>query len=586
MGKLHKALAIIGMLGSALSVSAPALAQSDDDPPIVPDAVPSDQAGRSAGSKDTPNQPTRWDDPRLAYSIANGRWKVSFTVVRAYQSGDYAMMFSLASFDVQACQKIEGPRDLCLDVLNALANASRLSGIMMEERGDRAAALALRIATEVFGEDHAETAKALDNVGMLKSARSLYREADPYFRRALATRRAIYPPDDLMVAVSLNNVATNAVELAHLAEAESLLREALAIAEALPAPDDGWTSIVEDGEVVAPKPKATEHPAARLYRGQLADVLDRQGAFRIAEPMHRLNLQATREALGDTHPDTASAWNALGFNLIEQGRFEEARPAFYQAVEIAGRALGQYHEATANYLANLAIATAALEGDAASVPLLRRALEIRIALFGENHASVARTKENIGVALARLGAFEEAEAMYRSALEVSQRLLGDDHPRVAAISANLGVLLSRRGRYKEAAAQLERAIVLLEEAYGPDHPSLAAPNANLGVALFKSYQPDEALAAMMRARRIARMSRPPGHPDRIEAARRLADAHWMLLSPGGESFAFYREGEDDVIARLESSTGFGAEARRELKEWRPLFVGTVRSAWRFARKSS
>jgi len=47
--------------------------------------------------------------------------------------------------------------------------------------------------------------------------------------------------------------------------------------------------------------------------------------------------------LGEEHPDTASSYNNVAYNLNAQGRYEEAEPLFRKAVASMEKALGYDH---------------------------------------------------------------------------------------------------------------------------------------------------------------------------------------------------------------------------------------------------
>jgi tetratricopeptide (TPR) repeat protein len=87
------------------------------------------------------------------------------------------------------------------------------------------------------------TARLIKQLGALLFAKSLYTQAEPFYRRALAIDEAIVGPDHPTVAIVLNNLAQLLQATNRLAEAELLMRRALAIDEASLGPDHSNVAI-------------------------------------------------------------------------------------------------------------------------------------------------------------------------------------------------------------------------------------------------------------------------------------------------------------------------------------------------------
>ena len=59
--------------------------------------------------------------------------------------------------------------------------------------------------------------------------------------------------------------------------------------------------------------------------------------------------------LGPDHPDTASSYNNVSYNLFVQGRLAEAEPFLRKAVEVIERRVGPDHPRSKLYRANLEV---------------------------------------------------------------------------------------------------------------------------------------------------------------------------------------------------------------------------------------
>ena len=158
----------------------------------------------------------------------------------------------------------------------------------------------------------------------------------------------------------------------------------------------------------------------RFYEGQ--------SAYKGAEKWYRQCLKATRNRLGNDHPDVASSLNNLALLYESQGRYEKAEPLYLQA------------------------------------------LELRKRLLGDDHPDVATSLNNLAGLYKSQGHYEEAEPLYLQALELYKRLLGNDHPHVAYSLNNLAVLYYNQGRYKEAESLFLQALIITERMLGPNHP--------------------------------------------------------------------------------------------------------------------
>ena len=76
----------------------------------------------------------------------------------------------------------------------------------------------------------------------------------------------------------------------------------------------------------------------------MATLLQDMGQLKEARPLLEEDLQASRETLGDHHPDTLISVGNLALLLQEMGLLEEARPLCDEALrgrrENAGRGCG------------------------------------------------------------------------------------------------------------------------------------------------------------------------------------------------------------------------------------------------------
>ena len=166
-----------------------------------------------------------------------------------------------------------------------------------------------------------------------------------------------------------------------------------------------------------------------------------------------------QKVLGEEHPDTATSYNNVAFNLTAQGKYVEAEPLYRKALAIYRKGLGEEHADTATSYNNVAYNLKAQGKYAEAEPLFRKALALRRKVLGEEHPDTASSYNNVASNLNAQGKYAGAEKIWR-----------------------LGADCFARARLRIAISGLNRATKTGE---GSPLPSLAAVMARNG-------KPDEA----------------------------------------------------------------------------------------------
>jgi tetratricopeptide (TPR) repeat protein len=164
------------------------------------------------------------------------------------------------------------------------------------------------------------------------------------------------------------------------------------------------------------------------FLAKAQDVMKR-GKYAEAEPFYRKALAVYEEILGPKHPDTATSYNELAYNLQAQGRPREAEP------------------------------------------LYRKALAVCEEVQGPKHPNTATSYNNLGSNLDAQGRAREAEPLLQKALAVCEEVQGPKHPNTATSYNNLGSNLDAQGRAREAEPLLQKALAVREEVLGPSTPT-------------------------------------------------------------------------------------------------------------------
>jgi len=264
------------------------------------------------------------------------------------------------------------------------------------------------------------------------------------------------------------------------------------------------------------------HPDTASSLNNLAGLLEAQGDYAAARPLYERALQITEQALGPSHPSTASSLNNLAGLLEAQGDYAAARPLYERALSLREQALGPSHPSTASSLNNLAGLLEAQGDYAAARPLYERALQITEQALGPSHPSTASSLNNLAGLLRAQGDYAAARPLYERALQITEQALGPSHPSTATSLNNLAGLLMRLGDLATAQEYHERALALREQVLGPTHPHTAQSLWWLGTVRANMGDRDGARARLQRAVTIYMHTLGPTHPTTQQCQRQLA----------------------------------------------------------------
>jgi tetratricopeptide (TPR) repeat protein len=294
-------------------------------------------------------------------------------------------------------QALEGRRRILGDdhaeTLATIANLAELHRV----QHDLAAAEplqreALRGFRRVLGDDHGHTLIAINNMGGLHRAKGEYAEAESYYREAEERCRRVLGSENSTTLSVINNLGRLLTLQGRLAEAEPLIEEAVATKRRVFGDD---------------------HPLTRTAINSLGGLLMRQGRLAEAESCFRELMEMNRRR-GGSPP--MSLVNALAAVVDMQGRWDEAAPLHREVREHAGRTRGDEHPRTLVAINNLGrnLHRRGKLGDAAT--LLAHGFRTAQAEHGE-HPLTAMLEHHYADVLCRLGDLDEALDLAQSAVE-------------------------------------------------------------------------------------------------------------------------------------------------------------------------
>ena len=378
---------------------------------------------------------------------------------------------------------------------------------------------ALAIREKTLGPDHPEVAASLNGLAGLSWTQGKYTEAEPLWKRALSIREKTLGSDHPDVARSLDNLAVLYFSQGKYAEAEPLWKRALTINEKALGPN---------------------HPDVATTLSNLGALYWRQGKYTEAEPLFKRVLGIWEKTLGPDHPDVATSLSNLATLYWDQGKYTEAEPLCKRALAIREKTLGPDHPDVAISLDNLAIHYCKQRKYTEAESLCKRALAIREKALGPDHPDVATSLEVLGGLYGLQGEHTEAKSLFRRAIAIKENALGSDHPDVARSLDNLAVLYQEEGEYAEAESLCKRALAIWEKALGPDHSEVANCLNNLASLYSEQGKYAEAEPLYKRALAIRENSLGPNHPYVATSLKRLAILY-SSLDEANENLRYYKK---------------------------------------------
>jgi len=258
----------------------------------------------------------------------------------------------------------------------------------------------------------------------------------PHAQAALDLRRKHLGNEHLDTLKSMNHLGLLLRTLGRAQETEVLWREAVNTGRRTFGADD---------------------PKTLTWTFNLAHLIEDRGDLAGAEQMYRQVLQSRRKMLGEENDETLAVQNRLGGLLMVHGRFDEADPLLVDALAKRRRTLGDDHLDTLVSLNDLAMLREAQKRFDECEALHRESLEGCRRVLGADHPFTLISLNNMGKLLMQRGRPADAEPFLRDATDRSRRAAGDSNPRTLMFIGNLGTVLARQGKFPEAEALLLEA---------------------------------------------------------------------------------------------------------------------------------
>ncbi|XP_069769631.1 nephrocystin-3 isoform X2 [Narcine bancroftii] len=163
-----------------------------------------------------------------------------------------------------------------------------------------------------------------------------------------------------------------------------------------------------------------DHPDCAQSLNNLAALYDEKEEHEKAEELYEKALEIRCRALAPDHPSVAYTVKHLAVLYKKRGKLEKAIPLCQLAVEIRQKSFGPKHPSVATALVNLAVLYCQMKKHTKALPLYDRALKIYEDSLGCCHPRVGETLKNLALLSYEEANFEKAAKLYKRAMDIKE----------------------------------------------------------------------------------------------------------------------------------------------------------------------
>ena len=378
------------------------------------------------------------------------------------------------------------------------ATLQRVLGEVHYELGmqDTAGALlreALQTQSEVYGENHLETAKTLLAYGIQQQTVGAFESAVEFIDRASAIRQTLLDSSDPAVIEALSAQAFYQETVGNYDQAERLHNQALSLARAQSSSKGGelvaqqmaklasllrLQDRLDEAVALLREALATQdrvyggaHPESDETKRQLAELLADRRQFEEAEILYKELLASRTKMLGADHYETGSAWNSYGHLLSAMGNIAGAIDAYNRMLAITRKSSGDTHPALAAGYNNVAILQRNLENLDEAVEGFQLSLAMQDAVgIDPEHPNRAYPIAGLGRVYLLQRRYNEAAIEIERAWDIRRKQFADDHILIIELKGDLGAIYAELGRTAEAEPLLVESYNHVQENWGNEDP--------------------------------------------------------------------------------------------------------------------
>ncbi|MEU2063794.1 FxSxx-COOH system tetratricopeptide repeat protein [Streptomyces sp. NPDC013455] len=236
------------------------------------------------------------------------------------------------------------------------------------------------------------------------------------------------------------------------------------------------------------------HPETLTSRNNLGYAYRDAGDVKRAIPLLETTLAQRREVLSEVHPSTLISCNNLGYAYRLAGLLRQAIPLLEACLERSEQVLGELDPTTLNCRNNLAGAYRDAGDLKRAIPLLETTLAQREEVLGDTHRDTLTSRNELAGAYRDAGDLKRAIPLLETTLTQCEQVLGDTHPSTLTARNNLASTYRQAGQLERAITLLEATLAQREQVLGDTHPSTLTSRNNLASAYRRAGQLERAIA--------------------------------------------------------------------------------------------
>lgn len=236
-------------------------------------------------------------------------------------------------------------------------------------------------------------------------------------------------------------------------------------------------------------------------------------------------LRTTLKALGENHPDTALAQNALGRFYRRIGSNVAAEKAFQKSLATYQSVLGDQHTKTTTAIYALASLYRQMEEYTKAESLLRKCHELEATMLGEEHPEPVLTLNVLARNYMDMAENAKAEPLYKEVLRIRTKVLGPQHEDTLAAASSLIDLYRTQGENDKAVPLLRQSLEAKQKALGEEHLDALNTQNELAVAYHDMGDFGKAESLYKECLRISTKVQGDKHSDALTYLNNLANLY-------------------------------------------------------------
>ena len=308
----------------------------------------------------------------------------------------------------------------------------------------------LKIREKIFGEEHHDVSKVINNLAVHYAKQGRYDEAEILFVKALEISKKILGEEHPDICNAMNNLAIIYSYGKKYKEAESLYKTALTIRE---------------------KNYGEDHPDVAASLNNLAILYEDRERYSDAENLYKKALNVWEKTLGGEHMNVAIAMNNLGNVCLKEDKTEEAEELYKKAMLINEKIFGENSLEVSSSLNNLAALYLKKEDIDSSLNFYLKVKEILKDNLGAMNDETIIVLKNIAELYNKKENYEYCELYYNELLDILYKLKTSRNQELIKITVELANIYLAQGKRNEIKHLKDKSEKILCKSLGPDHPT-------------------------------------------------------------------------------------------------------------------